>query len=558
MRQLFMQLWVVLALLMGQVSPAWAYYNLDSALGINTNEVMESDSSVPFVDLFRAALPFEDARPWLTTGDVQYDADGWPTDLRGGQVGTRFLANLPASTVPDGDYTVLYDGEGGIRYGNDAALVAHGQGKDTIRISAGADRLLNATLLITHTDPQNPLRNIRILPPGGICADDPFKRVTGEGECATGTYRAFTEHYAKILFNPDYLNFMKDFKVIRFMNMAGITQNPVEHWGQRHRLGQATWGGKEGQRGAPLEIMVELANRLNAHPWFAIPHAADDDYVSQYARYVREHLNPNLNAYIEYSNETWNTLFMQGHYVREKGMQLGLDSNADRAGSRYYSERSVEIFRLWENVFGGRQRLARILSGWTVNPKLTELILSHKDAHRHADAFAIGPYFFGGHDEIRKVKTLEDVFSLLTDGQYRYSIEKVLGYIRGQKTITDQYKLDLIAYEGGQGLVDFKTSTNDEQPNPLLYAANRDPRMAALYSEFLDGWKAAGGKLFMHYSSPRTYQKYGTWGTKEYITQPAEEAPKYQAILAFMRANPCWWAGCSSDTFMSYTDFWNR
>lgn len=559
MLQFFMRTWGVLCLF-GVVGspPVWAYYNLASPLGTNTNELMESDSSVPFLDLFRAALPFEDARPWLTKGDVQYDANGWPTDLRGGQAGTRFLSNLPANTVPDGDYTVLYDGDGDIRYVNDAALLTHEPGKDIIRIAAGADQILNATLLITRTDPQNPLRNIRILPPGGICEDNPFKRVGGAAECASNQYRAFNENYARILFNPDYLNFMKEFKVIRFMNMAGITQNTVETWGQRHRMEQATWGGIEGQRGAPLEIMVELANRLNADPWFVIPHAADDQYVAEYARYVRSHLNPNLKVYIEYSNETWNTLFLQGNYVRRKGLELGLDTNANRAGFRYYSQRSVEIFRLWESVFGGKQRLVRVLSGWTINTQLTRLILTHKDAYQHADAFAIGPYFFGGHEEIRTVKTLNDVFSLLTDSQYRYSLEKVLGYIRQQKALADEYKLDLIAYEGGQGLVDFKTTRNDEFPNPLLYAANRDPRMATLYHEFLDGWKAAGGELFMHYSSPRTYQKYGSWGAKEYITQPISEAPKYQALLTFIRTNPCWWRGCSTDTYVSYSDFWNH
>ena len=540
------------------MQPVAAYYNLDAALGINTNEVSESDSSVPFVDLFRAALPFEDARPWLTKGEVKYDAQGWVTELNGGQAGTRFLANLPEKTIPDGEYTVLYDGDGDMTYANDASLITHTMGKDSIRIAAGADHFFNATLLITRTNPQNPLKNIRILPSGGICADDPFKRVTDASACAAGLYRSFVEHYHKILFNPDYLAFMRDFKVIRFMNMSGITQNSLQTWQQRSQLDQSTWGGKEGVRGVPLEIMVELANRLNADPWLVIPHAADDDFVLEYARYVRKNLNSNLKPYVEYSNETWNTLFLQGNYVREQGMQRGLDTNADRAGSRFYAERAVEIFKLWERVYGGHQGIVRVLSGWTVNPQLTELILSHKDAYQHADAFAIGPYFFGGHEEIRTVKSVDAVFNLLTDAQYRYSIPKVLGYIGQQKAIADKYNIHLIAYEGGQGLVDFKTRTDDENPNPFLYAANRDARMAGLYTQFLTGWKDAGGQLFMHYSSPRSYQKYGAWGTKEYITQAIESAPKYRAILAFMRANPCWWAGCSSDTFVAYDDFWKH
>ena len=550
--------WLLLGSFSLYFSPSWAYYNLDAALGMNTNEVMESDSSVPFIDLFRAALPFDDARPWLTKGDIVYDIDGWPQDLRGGQAGSRFLSNLPANTIPDGLYTVLYDGEGEIRYANDASLLKREAGRDTIQITAGADKQLNATLLIVKSTPNNYLRNIRILPPGGICADNPFKRVENESECSANTYRAFNEYYTKILFNPDYLNFMKSFKAIRFMNMSGITQNNMTSWQQRPRLSQATWGGKEGKRGVPLEIMVELANRLNANPWFCMPHAADDDFIKQYARYVKQHLHNDLIPYIEYSNETWNTLFLQGNYVREQGLKLGLDTNANRAGYRYYAQRSVEIFNSWQSVFGNKNRIKRILAGWTVAPQISEIILSQDEAYKSADAFAIGPYFFGGHNEVRGVKTLDEVFNLLTDSQYRYSLPKVLDYIKAQKVITDKYGVQLMAYEGGQGLVDFKTTSNEQMPNPLLYAANRDARMAELYAEFLNGWKQAGGGLFMHYTSPRTYQKYGSWGTKEYVTQPLADAPKYQAILNFMQGNSCWWEHCSSDSYVDYNDFWKH
>ena len=548
----------VLGALLCYAPPISAYYNLDAALGMNTNEVMESDSSVPFIDLFRAALPFDDARPWLTKGDIVYDIDGWPQDLRGGQAGSRFLSNLPANTIPDGLYTVLYDGEGEIRYANDASLLKREAGRDTIQITAGADKQLNATLLIVKSTPNNYLRNIRILPPGGICADNPFKRVASESECSANHYRAFNEYYAKILFNPDYLNFMKSFKAIRFMNMSGITQNNMTSWQQRPRLSQATWGGKEGKRGVPLEIMVELANRLNANPWFCMPHAADDDFIKQYARYVKQHLHNDLIPYIEYSNETWNTLFLQGNYVREQGLKLGLDTNANRAGYRYYAQRSVEIFNNWQSVFGNKNRIKRILAGWTVAPQISEIILSQDEAYKSADAFAIGPYFFGGHNEVRGVKTLDEVFNLLTDSQYRYSLPKVLDYIKAQKVIADKYGVQLMAYEGGQGLVDFKTTSNEQMPNPLLYVANRDARMAELYAEFLNGWKQAGGGLFMHYTSPRTYQKYGSWGTKEYVTQPLADAPKYQAILNFMQGNSCWWEHCSSDSYVDYNDFWKH
>ncbi len=113
-------------------------------------------------------------------------------------------------------------------------------------------------------------------------------------------------------------------------------------------------------------------------------------------------------------------------------------------------------------MYGGSQRLVRILSGWTVNDKLTEIVLTHKDAYKHADAFAIGPYVFGGHAEIRTVNSVDQAFDLINNPVYRHSMEKELGYVRMQKAITDKYGLQLMAYEAGQGLADFKTKTDDE------------------------------------------------------------------------------------------------
>jgi hypothetical protein len=99
----------------------------------------------------------------------------------------------------------------------------------------------------------------------------------------------------------------------------------------------------------------------------------------------------------------------------------------------------------------------------------------------------------------------------------------------------------LLGYEGGQGLVDWATRKPDQHPNPLFFAANRDPRMGQLYTEFLDGWGKAGCKLMMLFSAPRICQWYGCWGLKEHIRQPREQAPKYAAVLDFIAAHKQWW-----------------
>lgn len=525
------------------IAPLAMANNQSSPLASNTNELTEDDSSVPFIDLFRAALPFEDARPWLTGANVQLDGNGWPARLNGQIAGTRFLSNLPAQVIPGGRYTVLYDGQGKIQYGGDAKIVESAQGQDTIELFAGSDNKFDATLRIIESNPSNYIRNIRILPPDGVCSNNPYKRVPNASSCP-GNFQAFVQNYEQQIFNPDYLDYMKDFKSIRFMNMSGINNNPQSSWNQRQKVTDATWGGNQTNRGAPIEIQIELANRLNAHPWFTIHHAADNNYVTQFAQLVKQRLRPNLKPHIEYSNETWNFIFLQGNYVRDMGMARRLDTNKNRAGYRFYAERSVEIFKIWEQVFGGPQRLVRILSGWTINEEVAQTVLGHKDAYKSADAFAIAPYFFGDHQSIQLVRNLDETFKLMTDDQYRYSINNVLAFIRKQKAIADKYGLPLMAYEGGQGLVDFKTTHDMQMPNPLLYQANRHPRMGALYTQFLEGWKREGATLFAHYSSPRTYRRYGSWGSKEYINQPLGQAYKHQAILNFIRNRPCWWEGC--------------
>ncbi|WMP18302.1 sugar-binding protein [Thiothrix lacustris] len=509
-------------------------------LGINTNEISYNDASIPFIDLFRSANPFQENILRLKAENVTYDANGWPNNLNGGEVGTRFLGELPPDTIPAGEYTVLYDGDGEIRYGNDAVLVNHQPGRDTITLDAGTNERLDASLIIARSNSDDYLRNIRILPPGGICQNNPFQRVADTSACSgeAGMYLSFVDHYSSIVFNPDYLDFMKDFGAIRFMPMSGITRNPEAHWQDRPRLDEATWGGTYGARGTPLEVMVDLANRLHKDAWFNIPHAADDDYVREYAAYVRDHLDPELKIYLEYSNEIWNTNFNHGEYTQKKGIEMALGLNAADVGYEYYTIRAREIFAAWEQVFGGRERFVRVLGGWDTRPDFAEKILSYDDTYKQVDALAIAPYFGGNIKGYREATTVDDIFELTTAKDSYRSLPEVLEKVQKHAELAAKFGVDLLGYEGGQGLVDWATRKPDQHPNPLFFAANRDPRMGELYTEFLNGWGKAGGKLMMLFSAPRICQWYGCWGLKEYIRQPREQAPKYAAVLDFIAKHP--------------------
>jgi len=530
----------------------YQFANQTSPLGINTNEAMEVDSSLPFVDLFRFALPFEEARPWLTKGKIVYDVNGWPKQLNGGKAGTRFLSHIPAKALPEGVYTVRYDGQGEIRYGGGAKLIKRLADRDLIRFQPLPNQTITATLTIERSNPNDYLRNIRVLMTGGICANNPMYTVHEPRLCKEHPYMSFADHYRQIIFNPDYLNFMKDFKVVRFMNMSGITRNNIQHWSKRPTLSEATWGGKEGSRGVPIEVMVELANQLNINPWFNIPHAASDDYIVNLARYVNTRLKPSLKVYLEYTNEAWNNVFVpQAEHMKQNGTRLKLDKDRRMAGFKYYSMQSVHVFKLWERAFGGTSRLVRVLGGLTTDLSMSETMLAYRKAFQHVDALAIAPYFYIAQDQLSRVSTVDSVFSLLKAANNRYSINNLMKVIRQQSQLAKAYGVDLIAYEGGQHLVDHKTHKLTEGATPHLVAANRDARMAREYYRFLSGWKQAGGNLFIAFSAPRPHTWHGSWGIKEYINQETSAAPKYQALLAFKRGQRCWWKGCESGQLLS-------
>lgn len=512
-------------------------------LGINTADVREDTSSIQFLNLFKSAIPFAETVPWGSSKEVEYDELGWPTNLNGGQAGTKFLNRLPEGTIEDGFYTVLYDGEGEIFYGNDARLVVHRPNRDVIEIKAGKDKILNASLFIKKTTKDNYIRNLRILPEGGICEGQPHIKVKTPEDCGSeqnkGQYVAFDLNDDKLLFNPDYLNFMKDFQVIRFMNMQGMTRNPVENWSARNTPEKATWGGRAGlySRGAPVELMVALANQVKAHPWFSMPYKANDNYMRKFAEYVKANLDPNLKAYIEYSNEVWNPIFIHHDYAIEQGLEAKLDDAKSPAGYKWYSRRSVEVFKIWEDVFGGSEQLVRTMGSWASNQNMSSQILAFEDAYKHTDAIAIGPYVSAHPKELRKAENVDDVFKLMMDKGSKWGMKTIISYIKKQEKVATSFGVDLLAYEGGQHLVDWDTRKVEQHPNPLLYAANRDPRMGLVYDELMNEWKRAGGKLFVAFSAPRIYSWYGSWGVKEHIRQPRADAPKYDSLLRYLESS---------------------
>ena len=209
------------------------------SLGINTEAPQGGADTagmpMPFVDIFRTARPFPELSPLGTT----FDQNGWPSLLNPafGYARTKLLQGTLNNAIPEGKYTVLYEGAGTLEFGSSGAvtdiLKVNGENKYTFSLNlqsvdsedevAAADT--NAfNMNIKNISGANYIRNIRIVMPGGTCTGNPFIHVQSQAACPNGTvYESFTERLQKdrntIIFNPDYLLFLRNFKVVRMMNL---------------------------------------------------------------------------------------------------------------------------------------------------------------------------------------------------------------------------------------------------------------------------------------------------------------------------------------------------
>jgi hypothetical protein len=507
-----------------------------SPVGTNLTGIVDYSAEWSFVDAFKASRAWisGSSAAWDDGRALDLDEHGWVRSLQAGQIARTLV--LPESAHPAGDYVVLYDGAGTLTYSGSGTRDAARStpGRDVVRVGASGPVIVN----ITATTAGNPVRNIRFLMPGGVCAADKFRYCDDAQPCGTGACNSFEDVYATQIFHPTFLSRVRAYGTLRFMdwletNNSSVTDHPTA-------VTDARWS----QHGVPIEILIELSNRLRANAWLTVPHLATDGYVEAVANLVHDRLAPGLRVYVEYSNEVWNGIFTQGTYAEQRGVALGLATSPFEARLRFQSQRSVEIFRIFEDVFTGaaRARLVRVLAAQAANSWTSSVLLSHGNAADHTDALAIAPYFggsLGSPGEAARVGAMD--LDGLFDELEQDAVPTAIGWVTSQAAEATQHGVSLIAYEGGNHLAGFQGVENNTAVNALFDAANRDPRMANLYATYLEGWKQQGGELFVHFVNCFAPSKWGRWGALEYLEQPRAEAPKYDAIHTFIETYTAWW-----------------
>lgn len=488
------------------LAPNPAHSRPSAPLGMNLSGITDWSAELVFVDAFKSArvwISQEKGKPWGKGGPLDLDPRGHVRSLSPGQFAETVAWTDFKDRYPAGKYLCFYDGAGTLDFTGDARVTSRKPGELAVEV---VPRSGAAFARITATDPVNPLRNIRLVPAEA------------------------RETYQKHPFRREFLDRWKGFRVFRFMDWQATNNSRLVSWADRPTPEDHS----QTRNGVALEYMIDLCNTLKVDPWFCLPHRASDDFVRRFAQMVKERLSPSLRIHIEYSNECWNGQFEQARYCAEQGKKLRLSANAYEAQLRYYSQRSVELFGIWEQVFGDCKRLVRILSTQSANPWTGTTVLDWNDAHKHADAIAIAPYFgnrFGDPRTAEKVAAMsvEELLKALADDVT--ANRKILSRYT---EIARKRGLQLMAYEGGQHLAGYGGAENHSELTALFHAANRHPRMKDLYLQDLDNWTKAGGGLFCVFASMGNYSKWGSWGVLEHRLQDPTRVPKMQALREYL------------------------
>lgn len=324
----------------------------------------------------------------------------------------------------------------------------------------------------------------------------------------------------------DFVNEIKMYNTLRFMDWQRTNNNNDVNWTERTSPTSDHFnnGGE-----VALEWCVNLANRIDKNVWFCVPHKASDDYIRKLATFLRDNLEVDRKIFIEYSNETWNSVFQQNGYCMTQGKNGGYPGlNDNYKGENYSMHRSLRVFGIFEEVFGSSNvgrwaRVRRVVScggnlDW-VDKALRDIYKSttYNPNNRKIDFLAVAPYVGGGIDGA--ASDVATKFRAETDKVYTNRVLVV------EKSKNAYAIPAMAAYEGGHHI---NTNADKWSANSKIYAE---------YRYMLDKFKPKFAH-FVHYTHVGDWNGTNAWGAKRFTGQSDAEAHKYRALKDWAAANP--------------------
>lgn len=438
--------------------------------------------------------------------EMEVDSAGYPIELpqvtaAGSQA---FRKSLGADTghLLTGDYVLLYDGQGALNLNGFGFTVTDTQlGRIAFEIT---ETVNNVRLEMTASQLGDHLRNIRMM------------RLEFENDDLEANP-----------FHPQFLAHLSQFDVIRFMNWGPANDSRQVDWTDRRlpyfNTQTVAFNSNDllvNTPGVAYEHIIQLCNLLQKDMWICVPHQATDDYQTQMANLFLEQLDPNLNIYLEYSNEIWNFNFDQTHWMND-------NRPSHLNYRRYGAERAKNTFEIWHEVFDDeRDRVKRVLATQARNNGVSEQLMAQIGAESF-DYLSPTWYFRENPNTVEDNATALDIIENARNNFHSQWEDFILDYWNARL-----FGKPVINYEGGQHI---SAGGNENLPYlQALYDAQTHPEMYDLYREVMDSLQVWGSELAMAYSLARHRESpTGSWGHLEDIEQDTVSmpAPKYSALI---------------------------
>ena len=453
-----------------------------TVIGMNAPEVRYYGSTIPFANLVIGS-DWKNSS-WAALPEDHQDRNGDILSLPADGVALRFLSVPP--TDPRGlEVRCTFTGSGTLSFSGAGRLVASGPNMLRLHVVNLRGKEAPPYLILKGVDPKRPMRDLD-------CRDIRLDR--------------------SVRFRPAFVDTLRGYGVIRFMDWQNANANEAVPWRDRHLPA----GTRLDRDGVSIEDMLALTRELDADPWFVMPWNADDAYIARFAKMVRTQLPAGRSVYVEVGNEVWNGGFPVARQAVKEGLERKLGTDEREAGMRRYAERTVEVMRPWEAAFAGRSGLVRVLSTQHVLPLTGQIALSYKDTARHVDALATAPYFgalLGGPDNTRDSSLQRLAVEL--PATLKAAVEN--------RRIANGFGKRYIGYEGGQGLV-------LPAQVALMDQLQHDPAMYDLYRQYLAAWRRDVGDVLCLLTSVSRPVSSGAWGLSAWEDETVAEAPKLRAV----------------------------